>query len=468
MNRIAKNLMLAAMLAGFAVTASAQSRYYHIVGDTVRGRSPIYYYDWWPRVDTAFLEDGPVVSYPEDSMIHVYKQEAGYMKHYSSTPLSIVGIASTLSLYDIYNPANPYVGCDTTFDTTMFFTLYDATPAGIVELARVCWTCDLDTHPTRYMVLPRVGSEASARDPKIYCESAISSDIVVPLREYYFDTAINVTDSFYLGWMFDNKNTRYWSDSQHIAYIEYRATHMWYFTCLSSDNAPDYIYCRTRFPWMTYIYDNSDGSWRYRSHNDYLLVFPIIKVDTVGLPYDTAFFSCQTPRSPQVTVRDGIRVRLNWVDNRNDGWEVSLTPPGGDPEAGRIFATANTFFDFYGLSDDSVYSAYVRGHCRNGWGEWSEEVLLTDTTGSGTEGIAELPSGVGFELSPNPAGGTVTVTTEVQQGTVTVIDMQGRQVLSAPVEGTSTVLDLKGLVAGTYLVRLATPQGTATGKLVVE
>jgi hypothetical protein len=37
-----------------------------------------------------------------------------------------------------------------------------------------------------------------------------------------------------------------------------------------------------------------------------------------------------------------------------------------------------------------------------------------------------VPIGEKFSLSPNPASGTVAVTCEAQQGTLTVVDMQGR------------------------------------------
>ena len=73
-----------------------------------------------------------------------------------------------------------------------------------------------------------------------------------------------------------------------------------------------------------------------------------------------------------------------------------------------------------------------------------------------------------FTLSPNPATGVVAVTTEARQGTVSVLDLQGRQLLSVPVTGPTTTLDLQGLAAGTYHVRLTTPQGISTRRLLVK
>lgn len=49
----------------------------------------------------------------------------------------------------------------------------------------------------------------------------------------------------------------------------------------------------------------------------------------------------------------------------------------------------------------------------------------------GNAGIA-VAEGHAFELSPNPASGTVTVSCVAVKGTLEVVDMQGRTVLTAP------------------------------------
>ena len=51
MNKKYKTIIITAVMLSFMGGATAQSHYYHLVGDTVDGRSPIYYYDWWPNVD---------------------------------------------------------------------------------------------------------------------------------------------------------------------------------------------------------------------------------------------------------------------------------------------------------------------------------------------------------------------------------------------------------------------------------
>ena len=52
------------------------------------------------------------------------------------------------------------------------------------------------------------------------------------------------------------------------------------------------------------------------------------------------------------------------------------------------------------------------------------------------------------------------------EGTLEVVDMQGRTLLTAP--ATQRTLDVSRLTAGSYIVRLTTPDGTATRHLQVE
>ena len=86
-----------------------------------------------------------------------------------------------------------------------------------------------------------------------------------------------------------------------------------------------------------------------------------------------------------------------------------------------------------------------------------------------------------FALSPNPASQTVTVEVfgvtsqgETRQGEETrqaaslqIINLEGRIVAESRVEGEKTDLDVSHLSAGVYLVRLQTPQGSATRKLTI-
>ena len=62
----------------------------------------------------------------------------------------------------------------------------------------------------------------------------------------------------------------------------------------------------------------------------------------------------------------------------------------------------------------------------------------------------------------------VTVATEGLQGTVAILDVQGRELLSVSTAGPETVVDVSSLAAGTYVVRVTTAEGFSTQKLTVR
>lgn len=427
-----------------ASSVMAQGGYYHQVGDTVRGRCPIYHYDWWPVLNAIGHTDSVI------GTLGAF----GYMKHTTNTPLKVIGVASTIARLD---RTNMQEDLDTSIDGTLYYVLLDATAGGPVELARVCWTDDYMTHPKRYMELPMRGGAAS-------CDQMQDLTAIVSLREYYFDSAITVTDSFYLGCATPDPIV---TDFNGFSYI---ASHMWahctYAASTSDTPEPSIKPCATDVPEFVY-YDSSrlDNQWHYYTHKRFLLVFPIIEVDTF----------CVTPGEPYVASRDSLMmVRVEWTDNSNLSWEVSRTAPGGDPDNGLITPTTSPYIEYTDIDNDSAYHVYVRGYCEtgiwSGWSDWSTPCLIDSipTPPTPPVGIDEIPNSQ-FSISPNPARGIVTLKcAESMQGTVEIIDMQGKSWCRKAFAGHLTELGVSALPTGAYLVRITTSKGTATKKLSIE
>ena len=423
----------------------AQSGYYHQVGDTVRGKCPIYQYEngWWPTLNA---------SGHTDSLINTAFSTFGYMKHTTNTPLKVIGIASTWARLD---RTTMQEDLDTSIDGTLYYVLCDATAGGLVELARVCWTDDYSTHPTRYLELPRRGGES--------CDQMLDYTAIVPLREYYFDSAITVTDSFYLGCVVPDIDA---SGPNAFNIFTYISSHMWdYCTYSSAEANGTYKECAIDLPEFTY-YDSSrlDNQWHYYTHKRFQLIFPIIELDTF----------CVTPEEPQVTYRDSLTVRVEWVDNNNLYWEVSRTALNGDPDTGLITPTTVPYIEYTDINDDSVYNVYVRGYCEtgiwSGWSDWSTPCLIDSipTPPTPPEGINTIEA-TDFTLSPNPAKSLVTLKcTGDMQGSVEIIDMQGKVWSKKVLAGHLTEFDVSALPAGAYLVRITTDKGTTTKKLSIE
>lgn len=413
-----------------AGSAMAQSGYYHQVGDTVRGKCPIYQYEqgWWPTLNA---------SGHTDSLINTAFSTFGYMKHTTNTPLKVIGVASTWARLDMNNHVEDM---DASIDGTLYYVLCDATAGGLVELARVCWTDDYMTHPKRYMELPlKTG----------FCSNMEDHDTIVSLREYYFDSAITVTDSFYLGCVTSDPIITDFDGFYYMAF------HMWnYCTYSSMEDDGTYKDCATDMPEFTY-YDSSrlDNQWHYYTHKRFQLIFPIIEVDTSTF--------CITPDEPYVVSRDSVRVRVEWTDTSNLSWEVSRTAPNGDPDAGLITPTAVPYIEYTDINDDSVYHVYVRGYCETGifagWSDWSTPCLIdsipTPPTPPDSLGITAIET-ADFSLSPNPTDGSVQlIGLHDELTSIEVLDITGHFLKAF--ENTA-IFSISDLSSGTYIVRVKT------------
>ena len=85
-------------------------------------------------------------------------------------------------------------------------------------------------------------------------------------------------------------------------------------------------------------------------------------------------------------------------------------------------------------------------------------------------GIGDLAEGCDMRLFPNPAHDIVTVEISSTSAPcqITLLDAAGRQLLSRSASGTTCQLGLQSLPAGVYLLRVATPDGIATRRLLVR
>ena len=438
-----------------ASSVMAQGGYYHQVGDTVRGKCPIYQYEqgFWPVLNAIGHTDSVIGTFGA----------FGYMKHTTNRPLKVIGVASTWARLDRSNPTNMQEDMDPSIDGTLYYVLCDATASGPVELARVCWSDDYMTHPKRYMELPMRGGGFS-------CDQMQDLTAIVSLREYYFDSAITVTDSFYLGCATTDPTL---TDFNSFSYI---ASHMWDYCAyaVSPDGTPNTSLkpCAMEVPEFTY-YDSSrlDNQWHYYTHKRFQLVFPIIEVDTF----------CVTPDEPQVADRDSLRVRVEWTDNSNLSWEVSRTAPGGDPDAGLITPTSNPYIEYPDIDNDSVYHVYVRGYCEtgiwSGWSDWSSPCLIdsipTPPTPPDSVGIATIET-ADFTLSPNPTAGKLTIQVHnsnflIQHCYLTDLTGRREEVRFTPDGPNRYSLDLTSRPQATYLLTLTSADGRQhTVKLIKQ
>ena len=123
-----------------------------------------------------------------------------------------------------------------------------------------------------------------------------------------------------------------------------------------------------------------------------------------------------------------------------------------------LVATSNPGYRFAGWSNgeaDSNYTFTV-----------TENVTLTANFDE-VVGIDEV-DGSAISLYPNPATTTVTLTGLEPGAQVTIVDLNGREVLSLTTDAGTLTTDVSSLTSGTYFVRIAGERQTAVRKLIVK
>ena len=272
--------------------------------------------------------------------------------------------------------------------------------------------------------------------------------------EFYFDTPIDknnglndFADTFFVG----------------VRLCRANRTNDWLFftpvNCVSDSVATSYLWFSDG--------ENGGGGRYHTSDHPYLSLGPN-RYNFWGGIFPIIERRCRVPRGLALA-DDSLSV--SWrSDTDAELFQLSLCADTVEPDFGRLFTTPATALSLPALHSDSTYRLYLRKQCAfrqdSVWSDWSEPLLIDARPAAGIAPVSIL--NCQFSISPNPASGTVTVTTEARQGTLAVVDLQGRQQLSQPLAGPETLLDIRHLAPSTYIVVLTTPLGQSSTKLTVE
>ena len=448
-----------------------QPRHY---GDTIYGRNPHYFYQWWP--DEWFPLD-TIVMYPDTSYVirnydpvnqtfdidtiadsvphliyhsayHEIRMNEGFVSHtptelvqlrHTDSALCIVGLAGAVHKSTNRDPYKE--DCDTltgNYPSEEYLLLYKELPDTFVCLRRECWNMET---PGYVLEIP-----ASVRG-NICCERGRYTDWTL-MREYYFDTPIVVTGDFYVGGTFYNNvygETCY-------SYYESLVT-----GCMTDSCPTKYFPGKHRNigfdndTWVNYGGRNGVG-------NHFMLVFPIIGSmcpEVIG---------CRVSRS----TFDSIFLEWN-TDRHHASWELQYYPVGTSPDSGETIVCHSPMYILTELDSAITYVVRVRAICtydsayRSDW----QSILVHKGMTVGVNDVTTTADD-GILLRPNPADRQVTVSATMPIKHVEVYDLAGRLVETRQPSGTALQLDLKSYPTGTYLVKVTTTNGTTTKKLVVK
>ena len=209
--------------------------------------------------------------------------------------------------------------------------------------------------------------------------------------------------------------------------------------------------------------------------------FPIIKL------------RCSTPRDWSITTAADSAV-LTWQHfDGAEGYELMVNNITQCDSSVLLISDPDAVqHTLQGLDSNSYYHVRLRKLCRYATptydtivpSDWTEvftignptppcdttDTTIVDTTIVDTTGI-HLAGSLRLELKPNPASDMVELTLDAPDGgRLTLTDLAGREVLqmAIPAPTTTLHLDIHTLPAGAYLLKVSTPNGTASRRLLVQ
>ena len=490
------------LCAPFLHLASAQTPeyQYHRVGDTIVGRCPIYFYQWWTDdwlsdtshrlISMPWREDiFPTAAGPGEISGAPYPHGEVMQYGYTDTPLKIIGIATSLYISD-FNLWDT-VGMEPVFQE--YLRLYDASDDGMMLLEEVPY--DIHTGK-RYMKVDSRNPHLLVGDDCCY-DAAIDRIDYREIREYYFDKPVIVTDSFYVGYTTEcHMNTIppgfEWPggsiDTRTCGWEIFWDTYfseIWYTgaNCVSTCEEIPYILHRYKdIEWYMNPSNPSYGDtipdtgwhWHYRPH--FMLEFPIVLIDSLYVDH----YECPPVENFRVGHYGEHNAVLLWNSNdEQQSYQLSYGPAGTPPDSGTFINAPINAYNIMGLDSGVHYDAYVRAICLHDstvYSVWSDpvDIFIVDTSthdvGIGDIRPESLLSDDGIVLVPNPATDEVTILSSAPIRQVEVFDMQGKLVhASTPPSQTSCLrLETLNYPKGAYTVRILTTLGTTSKRLVVK
>ena len=187
---------------------------------------------------------------------------------------------------------------------------------------------------------------------------------------------------------------------------------------------------------------------------------------------------CEVPEALQVVSTNVGKVVLAWQNNALvQQWEVEIAPEGTEPGNGTIVPAPIYFTACNGLDTATWHWARVRAVCdEEQYSDWTDTVMFYipgDGSGGPDTNINDTTTAVTLAeqytyLMPNPAREEVTVMSSFRVKAVELYGADGKLLQHREVNAVGTTLDLEGLPAGTYFVRVVTHAGVTTKRLIIE
>lgn len=422
----------------------------HAQYDTIGKYPYLYYYNWpemgvwYGSVYCAETVDHGAGSYGTGtvcSYIRSWPFDEFALYQHSDTPLEIVGLAMAAGTGGPSNDSCSQVKT----------TLYDSAMNEIASFHGIfshqMTTTDTSAHhfffPGKLMrrglgALFNVIDTNTVGDPSNYV-----------YYRFFNKTSYTVTGDFYIGVSRDFCPGLY-SPGLSVVYVSEKHNNIVYRPSGDSSHYPPTA-ARYRLPngvWSELLWDTGIVP----------VLFAIVKWPCVALD------------SATVTIGPNGCLRADWERPRTQSaWTVRMVMPNGS-EVTQIVDTNH--WEYCGLSPNQSYTVYLQSQCdeMGGAHTWSGWSGAFNSVYSPAYSLAEAGwQEAAITLRPNPATDEVTVDAKGVEEvvTVSVTDMAGVEVMHREGVRLPLTVGTASLAAGTYMVRVVTPQGTAVQKLMV-
>ncbi|MBP5546868.1 MAG: T9SS type A sorting domain-containing protein [Bacteroidales bacterium] len=299
-----------------------------------------------------------------------------------------------------------------------------------------------------------------------------------PVYERYYPEPQTVYDTFYAGYTqsyfeFVESYDDILRDTYFIPKFWRPEFYCFYFTTASNHNILDY---EEHMAWLRRESPYLPATWDFRPGDSLgtLFIFPIIAPpDTTVNPGDTVINSGDTVFTGEVILHSGNTVIVppgstlviggDTLVNTGDTLTITL----GDT----IVIGGNTFVlnpgDTLFVSSGGFLIVNPDGTIVIGSGS-----TVVVNTGSGDDpGVGLRQTDMLYRytaVSPNPATGKVRITSSFGLTQINVYDTKGRLLRTLPATGLKADLDVSSWPSGTYLLRITTPVGSTTKKLLIR
>ena len=166
--------------------------------------------------------------------------------------------------------------------------------------------------------------------------------------------------------------------------------------------------------------------------------------------------TCEVPTDLHMVSIDNTSAVVDWTPGENNvSWDIEVD--------GQVTNTTSHPYTISGLEADHAYTVRVRAHCCDidEISAWTSAITLATT---GIDDVSTLT----IALTPNPATDVVELSGVCEGALVHVLDINGRIVRNITASGERMIIDLDGLAAGAYIVRVSDGNGLAMRKLIVK